>query len=331
MISYGYLFHDLLLGAAKSARIVNVTNSANSTEDLNDRTFNFRQPGLNVDFMSYTSLALVNNNNSALLDPAILANVSNAVFSMFFMNFAQTPVPSADGLYMKGSWVIQAHDEVLPSGLGPTLDSSSTIYLQDVASSSDTSPTITATISTRVTKLQFNRVPVILSLSIVGFLAATTLFIPFYHKHHLKFLPRNVDTLGSVLGFTYSSDRLLHSAAHTYASSPSTTKEEQVAMGWFGSGGRRRWGIEIVDEREKQAAELPDIEDVDPAHLEPLARGSGSRSLQRGDLGERGVPERVRQESIDDFHRAHDMMGRRTPPISVASPPLGSIYAIRYE
>lgn len=324
----------MLLGAAYSAQAGNTSIKANTTttEDLSDRTFNFRQPGLNLDFMSYTSLALVNDNNSALLDPVILANVSSTVFSIFLKHFVQSAVPSTDNIYIKGTWGTQPRDSVLPSDLGPTLESNSSVYLRNEASATSTNATTVAIISTRVIKLQFNHVAVILSLSLLAFLAATTLLIAFYQKRHRKILPRDINTLGSVLGFIYSSERLLRSAADTYASGLISPQDEKVRMGWFNGGGRRRWGIEIVDEREKQVAELPAVEDVDPARLEPLVRGSGSGSLERGDGGvaESQRPAHVRHTSIDDFHGAYSTMAVRTPPMAVASPPLGSLNVFRY-
>lgn len=215
-------------------------------ENLADQTYNFRLPGLNTDFMSYTSLALAGNNRSALLDHNTLGNISSAVFSLFFKNFVQSNVRPNDALFMNGTWGLQPRGEVIPSNLGPTLSSNSTAFLQDSFPSSNTKPISQAIISTEILKLEMNPAVVIICLCISSLLAVFTIVIMVIHRRYLSALPRNVETLGSVLGFLYGSERLLKVANDSVGSCDKSAHGEMVQIGWFDAGGKRRWGIEIV-------------------------------------------------------------------------------------
>lgn len=237
------------------------------TENLADHTYNFRLPGLNADFMSYTALALAHNNVSALLDPNLLGNVSSAVFSLFFKNFAQdTPSPNR-ALYMNGTFALQPRGELIPHDLGATLTSPS-ILLQSKQQSPHLAPSVTATVSTLVEIIAFNKAPTILSLCILSILFTIATILLALHKQFFSTLPRDVNTLGSVLGFVYGSERLLQSTTNTIYKHKHKNSDEQiytmrsekavtqsvdlapkVKMGWFNSLGKRRWGIEIVDPR----------------------------------------------------------------------------------
>lgn len=50
---------------------------------------------------------------------------------------------------------------------------------------------------------------VALCLIVLGFLFATTVTIYVFHRQQFKALPRDVDSLASVIGFVYDSPRLL--------------------------------------------------------------------------------------------------------------------------
>lgn len=246
-VSYGYLFHDALLSAANSARTGNDSMETSIlAESLDDRTFNFRLPGLNLDFMSYVSRSLINN-NSALLNPNTLANVSSTVFSMFFKHFVHSNVTTSGGMYMNGTWVLQPRGAVIPSDLGPTMLSTSKLFLQDDFTASNTPATVTSIVTTRIPQLDLSPAAVFLCLAILVFLMLTTAIILSWHRNYLRLLPRDVDTLGSVLGFVYASERLLSRADDKEALETDGGGTEMVRMGWFESRGRRRWGVEIVD------------------------------------------------------------------------------------
>ncbi|RDW71544.1 hypothetical protein BP6252_08107 [Coleophoma cylindrospora] len=266
-VSYGYLFRNALLGAANSADTglapLDVTVTS---ENLNDRTFNFRMPGLNVDFMSYTSLALNNNNMTALLDPDTLYKTSSEVFSLFFKHFVQTTVDtSIGGLYMNGSWVLQPRGEVIPSDLGYTEDTillgnGTTLpintYLQNTSLGlpQDTQPTAAAIRSTRVEQLDLSPAAFFLCFAILAFLVLILVFILGWHRHYLRLLPRDVDTIGSVLGFVYGSKHFLKLIATNGSGMKSGAVGGRVRLGEFvdQDDGKVRYGVEVVDMTPKQ-------------------------------------------------------------------------------
>lgn len=97
--SYGYRFLKAILNAAHLRSITSpiVEVSSDPFEDLDDRTFNFRMKGLNVDFMSYAALSLTSHDVEALLDPKILQSLSNRVFSTFFQHFVAENVTKDSG------------------------------------------------------------------------------------------------------------------------------------------------------------------------------------------------------------------------------------------
>lgn len=193
--------------------------------------------------MSYTARSLVNNDDD-LHNPEMLASISSTVFSMFFKHFVQAGSGGQrNGMYMDGSWGLQPRGVVLPSDLGPVLGSST--YLQNSSVPSNTSATGNGVITTQIEQLDLNPAAVILSLAILCFLLLTTIVVLGWHRQHLRLLPRDVDTVGSVLGFVYASEKLLALAGQQGEEKGSMV---MARMGWFESGGKKRWGVEIVDE-----------------------------------------------------------------------------------
>lgn len=110
----------------------------------------------------------------------------------------------------------------------------------------------------RVEQLDLSPAAVILCLSILCFLMLTTVVLLGWHRRYLRLLPRDVDTLGSVLGFVYASEKLLDLSGHVRKGGK---EGEVVSMGWFESGGKRRWGVEVVDGTEyaRAVSRKPDM------------------------------------------------------------------------
>ena len=220
-------------------------------ENLNDRTFNFRQKGLNADFMSYSALALMNNDVEALLDPKTLYNVSDRVFATFFQRFVADNVTAEDG-----SYGFQTVDANVPWSLGPILSDGRPTRYQDRNDTHHLSRTIEATLHLQIEHLHMSPTAVYLSLSILTFLAATTVLMFTRYRRYFKALPRDVDSLASVLCFIYSSPKLLewveeHKHEKDWGLKKKTTsdkREVMAFMGWFDGGSH--WGIELMDEGE---------------------------------------------------------------------------------
>ena len=205
--SYGNLFMDAFYNAADCARLGEgaLQETGYGDEDLTDRTFNFRLKGLNVDFMSYAMFSLAQRDPAALLDPSILQNFSNIVFSTFFQNYASTNVTINEG-----GRVFQHIGATLPAGLPAIVNVSGggLSSYQNTNVPSYINKTIEAVIHTKVEQLVMSPASVILCLTILVFLACTTVLVYFPYAAYFKALPRDVDTLASVIAFVYDSPRL---------------------------------------------------------------------------------------------------------------------------
>lgn len=196
-----------LYNAADCARLGEgaVQETGYGDEDLTDKTFNFRLPGLNVDYMSYAMFSLAQRNPSTLLDPSTLRNISNRVFSTFFQHYAATNVTLADG-----GRTFQPIGAMLPFGLQPILNISGggLSSYQDTNIPSYSNRTIDAVVHTQVEQLVMSPAAFILCLAILLFLACTTVLVYFPYAAYFKALPRDVDSLASVLALVYDSPRL---------------------------------------------------------------------------------------------------------------------------
>ena len=240
-------------------------------ENLSDKTFNFRLPGLNLDYMSFAMFSLVQRNPQALLDPITLQTVANDVFSTFFQHYATANVTLADG----GN-VFQSIGATLPFGLPPIVNASSdqvNSFNHDPDVRANTSRTVKAIVNTPVVELVFSPVAANLSLAILAFLAFITVLVYFPYASYFKGLPSDVGTLASVIAFVYDSPRLQEWVAaneHTlFSGKPARKKgnvkceddnqtekegsqavsdmdEVTVGLGFFrGDKGVARWGVEL--------------------------------------------------------------------------------------
>jgi len=153
--------------------------------------------------MSYAMYNLVNQSATALLDPIILESTAQKVFATFFKNFAlKTSVDIPAG------YAFQYYHE-------PNLDLN---YSQAVTypfnnerrnkkrDSGDN--VVPASIAFPADQLVMSKLAVYLSLSILMFLIITTVFVHTTRFNLYKQLPRDVNTVGSIIGFVYDSDRL---------------------------------------------------------------------------------------------------------------------------
>ena len=202
--SYGNLFMDALYNAAHCASIASEQTDLSADEDLTDRTFNFRLPGLNLDYMSYAMFSLAQRDPQALLNNPTLQAVANDVFSIFFQHYASFNVTLADG-----GRVFQPIGATLPFGLPPIInDSQQVASYQDTDVWSNINRTVEAIVRTPVNELVMSTVAVILCLAILVFLACITVLVYFPYAAYFKGLPRDVDTLASVIAFVYDSPKL---------------------------------------------------------------------------------------------------------------------------
>ncbi|KAI5235982.1 hypothetical protein E4T42_09575 [Aureobasidium subglaciale] len=283
-LSWGYMFWESLLGASHSSDLLNEMLLYSGPENLFDGVFNLRGPGLNTDFMSYSMLALANNSKEALLDPKTLIELANQTFGMFFKHFASEEVNST-----AGGRVFQPIGEKLPSEIGPvtvggqiTADQGA-MGLQDAATPLPRE--IEAVLLVPVEQLIMSPIAFYLSTSFLVFLIFTTIVMYSVNRAQYKALPRDVDTLASMIAFVHSSDKLLawsEDSAHSGAwyklwsrkSKSSESQRLKAQMGTFkDSEGKKRWGIELVGD--VAPVSLPDDANHSDVEMQSLRSSRG--------------------------------------------------------
>lgn len=222
-------------------------------EDLTDKTFNFRLPGLNVDYMSYAIYSLALRNSSAILDPLMLHQLANRTFSTLFQHYASTDVTLTDG-----GRVFQPVGATLPFGLPPILSPNDLTgqnlsTYQDKNIPSYTNRTTKVFIHTPVEQLVISPVAFILCLAILLYLAIVTVLVYFPYAAYFKALPRDVESLASIIAFVYDSPRLRqwvldneHLLTDTGDRKKDALDEVTMGLGYFrGKQGVARLGIEL--------------------------------------------------------------------------------------
>lgn len=232
--------------------------------------------------MSYSALALQNNDVEALLDPDTLFKTSNRVFSTFFQHFVADNVTAESG-----SYGFQPINAVVPGDLGPILNDTGTglAAYQDRNNTHHLSSTVEATLHIQIEQLHMSPTAVYLCFAILAFLAGTTVWVYIRHRRYFRALPRDVDSIASVLGFVYASPKLLqwveeHKHEEDWGLKKGE-KEVMASMRWFDG---EHWGIELLDEgegmgfdertkRESERSELGgETEPLAPAKHEPSPR-----------------------------------------------------------
>ena len=198
---------DALYNAARLGRIGDGLPDASDygDEDLTDRTFNFRLRGLNVDYMSYTMFSLVQRKPQALLDHNTLQNAANEVFSSCFQHYASKNVTLVDG-----GRVFQPIGATLPFGLTPILNFSNdrASSYQDTDVHTVTNSTNEATVHQPTNELVMSPTAVFLCLAVLVFLACIAVLVYFPYAAYFKGLPRDVESLASIIALVYNSPKL---------------------------------------------------------------------------------------------------------------------------
>jgi len=242
-VSFGQVFLDALLGASNflSWR----TEPSSNVLDQGDHAFSFRTRGLNVDFMSYAMLQLVDNDKTALLDINVMTEKASYVFGTFFKHYAASDVSFEDGGY-----AFQPIGAKLPSNLSSAINSTQGYVNPNVV---DLANTTEALVHVPVDALVMSPFAVFLCLGILAFLCIVIIVIFVGYRSRLKVMPRDVDTLASALGFVYASDKMLDWAAARAQKHDHNDKADGkklfAQMGPFEDrSGKKRWGIELVDE-----------------------------------------------------------------------------------
>ncbi|KAI4123257.1 MAG: hypothetical protein LQ347_006229 [Umbilicaria vellea] len=196
--------------------------------------------------------SLARRDHSALLDPSTLHQLANRTFSTLFQHYASTNVTLAEC-----GRVFQPIGATLPSGLNPIINLSDQDHklstYQDTNIPSYTNRTTKAIIHTHVEQLVISPVAFILCLAILLFLASSTVLVYFPYAAYFKTLPRDVESLASIIALVYDSPRLRqwtldneHSLTDTGHSKKDALDEVTTGLGYFrGKDGIARWGVEL--------------------------------------------------------------------------------------
>lgn len=275
---WGNFFWDALLNSGRSYDILSNQQNFAEPNFTQYRSFNLQVRGLNVDFMSFASLALVNNSKEALLDPTTFMETASTVFGVFFKHFATDNITS-----VAGGNTYQPIGEKLPWSLGSVLNETNrTTYSTyqgafATQNETDTTPrTFNVVYSVPVEQLVMSPIAVYLCLCLLALLVLTTVVMYSVDRSHFKALPRDVDTLASTLAFVHGSEKLLDWARDGTTTKPwyklrsrgdqetrEQSKRMMAQMGPFESpDGKQGWGIELVEIKDGEDSHGGDEERV---------------------------------------------------------------------
>ncbi|KAI1126904.1 hypothetical protein F5Y10DRAFT_202426 [Nemania abortiva] len=236
--SHGILFVTALLGAADQSEVVgtNLDYLYTYSESIDDQTFNIRQPGMNVDLITYSMLSLVNYDHEALLDTDTLKRTAQKTFTSLFQNFVSNNVS-----FSTGGYAFQPLGEKLPDDLdGPV----------NKRSEADVAPvngTATMHISRPVELLKISKPAAWICLSILAYLVLVGMALTIASRRYPAVLLRRINSIADVAVLMAGSHRLLQLAREKVAKNFRLDPNTRVRLGWFNDrNGTTRWGIEVV-------------------------------------------------------------------------------------
>ncbi|KAI0531905.1 hypothetical protein GGR58DRAFT_523857 [Xylaria digitata] len=266
--SHGILFILGILGAADLENLIGATSIASSpgsdtwgqvlAERLQEQTFNIRDPGLNVDYMTYAMLSPANNNHSALLNAGTLRETAQQTFSVFFQHFVNNEISMTSGGYL-----YQSLDEKLPADLGEPvpLKGSHPEDMLTTGSSNNGNST------NRITNVSVSQPMEVLSMSepaawvcmlILGYLIITCILLAVASKRYNRLLLRQVNSIADIAFLVAGSHKLLRVARDRSLESLKYDDTVEVKLDWFVTDqGCLRWGIEVVDELDPTVSLTP--------------------------------------------------------------------------
>ncbi|KAI0165245.1 hypothetical protein GGR52DRAFT_101832 [Hypoxylon sp. FL1284] len=281
-VSHGVLF---LLGLLGAADIDNFGGIAKGTrrpegqlENVEDQTFNIRDPGLNVDLMTYSMLSLVNNDHQALLDPETLIRTAQQTFSAVFQHFVNNNLTLDSG-----GFAYQTLNEKFPDEIGVPRVPQNHPQPAEVQG-----PAATATlyISRPVELLQMSGPAAWLSMALLLYLLATCAVLAIVSRRYNKLLPRKVDSIADVAVLLAGSEKLLTMAREESIAAVKHDPASTARLGWFQGAGGARWGIELTDKVARpdpllQQEENEGLEDEDAGAETTAVAGRDAEMQQR--------------------------------------------------
>ncbi|KAI0205212.1 hypothetical protein F4808DRAFT_473290 [Astrocystis sublimbata] len=225
-VSHGVLFTTGLLGSADiynfGGKAVDM-NPADTVENTQEQTFNLRQPGLNVDYMTYSMLSLVDFDHQQLLDATTLERTANRTFSIMYQHFVNNNLSLTEG-----GFAYQAIDEKPAADIG---DRYHGILRRDTQ---DTNASTTG--DQGVDFVQIARPVELLHIS-----------TPAAWQYN-RMLPGPIDTIADTIVLIAGSTKLLELAKLRSTASIKGDSKVLTKLDWFDDAeGQKRWGIELAD------------------------------------------------------------------------------------
>ncbi|KAI0100818.1 hypothetical protein GGR51DRAFT_531794 [Nemania sp. FL0031] len=247
-VSHGVLFVTGLLGAADidSFRGLNFDTPADSVENLGEQTFNFRESGLNIDYITYAMLSMVDYDHERLLDHDTLTRTAQRTFSVMYQHFVNNNLSVTNGGY-----AYQSPSEKLPQDIGTKIDTKkrATGSNEPAANSS----MVTLHISRPAEILYMSESAAWICVSILAYLIISCIILGIASGDYNRMLIRPVNSLADVAVLVARSDRLLELARYRSVSSIKKDDNIRAQLAWLRNpAGERRWGIELANMGEEK-------------------------------------------------------------------------------
>lgn len=239
-VSHGAFFLAALIGASDiSALSATARSGYQDTESLDDQTFNIRKPGLNLDYMSYSMLSLVEFDPTALLNPTTMERTAQQVFSTFFQHFASSSVTTT-----QGGWAFQKLDERLPADLTDVADNSTV----NPPANPRAGEMVSVEVVQPVEVLKMSRVAAAIALAVLLWLLVSSLALAWRSRTYKARLRWRVETIADVLLMVAGSERLLAMLKEKGLERMKVEPDATAMLADFTmKDGSVRWGIELAN------------------------------------------------------------------------------------
>ncbi|KAI0192849.1 hypothetical protein F4808DRAFT_475445 [Astrocystis sublimbata] len=225
--SHGILFILGLLGAADLENLIGATRIDDTEERLEEQTFNIREPGMNMDYMTYAMLSLVGKNHSALLD----------TFSTFFQHFVNNNINMTSGDIGEPVPEFSNDTKIIPKKVTPII------------------------ISQPMEVLSMSEPAAWLCIVILFYLIITSVLLAIAARRYNRLLLRPVNSIADIAYLVAGSHDLLKVAKERSLESLKHDYTIKAKLDWFTTNqGDRRWGIELVDKPDSTASRTPSRE-----------------------------------------------------------------------
>jgi hypothetical protein len=257
--SYGTLFLVTLLGVADIRGLQEGFADCDTVENLNDMTFNIRdrEQGINTDFMSYAMYTSVNKDPTALLNATKLSELTQKTFQTFFQHFVSSNVSVTDGgrAYQPIGTTLGDIGAIVKVNREDIKDTIPENYSNEYPVS-NTNRSTTAKVSKRIEVLYMSPVATWLSVSILVWLALTTITAAILQRSHVRSLNSNFDKFADVLVCISGSDNLLELVKKIGIQGLEKETSVLVRLGWFKDRkGMIRYGIEAEGGKDMREVE----------------------------------------------------------------------------